>query len=124
MSEEELLNLQCLVGNYLNGFKIVSVEKDPFIQGQINLFTDSTEDIGFGDRSVIKFWIKNEESNVAICREQLNKNTYILTEFEKWLEETINYLERSKESRNEYKLQILIYKHCLINLQELKEGKK
>lgn len=29
-----------LIGKYINGYKIVSVEKDPFIKDQINLWTD------------------------------------------------------------------------------------
>lgn len=124
MSEENLLNLQSLVGNYLNGFKIVSVQKDPFIKGQINLFTDSTEDIGFGDRSVIKFWVRDEKNNAAIYREQINKDTWILTEFEKWLEtilenEKFCYLSPHGEDRYRYN----IFKEVLDKLQELKGNK-
>lgn len=29
-----------LIGKYLNGYKIVRIENDPFIKGQINLWTD------------------------------------------------------------------------------------
>ena len=123
MSEKELLNLQCLVGNYLNGFKIVSVQEDPFIKGQINLFTDSTEDVGFGDRSVIKFWLRDEKSNTQIYRKQINKDTWILTEFEKWLDEKIKCTEQYADN-DMAKGYINAIKLCKYYLQELKEGKK
>ncbi len=55
---------------------------------------------------------------------ELRKENNILIEFEHWLEETINYLGRNKESYEDYRVQILTYKYCLDKLQELKEGKK
>ena len=87
---KNLLNLQCLVGNYLNGFKIVSVEKDPFIKDQINLVTNAVNDTYFGDKRVIKFYVRNKDNaGASIYKEQVTDDKYILNEFEKWLEEEI-----------------------------------
>ncbi len=55
---------------------------------------------------------------------ELKQQNNILTEFEKWLEKTINYLNRNKESYENYRVQILTYKYCLDKLQELKGVKK
>lgn len=57
-----------LEGKYINGFKIIKVEADPFINGQLNLFTDQMEDIGFGDRSCIKFFITDKPKDIRSYR--------------------------------------------------------
>lgn len=116
MIDSDILKLQCLVDNYLNGFKIVSVQKDPFIKGQINLFTDSTEETAFGDRGVIKFFVRNESSPATIYKEQISREEYILNKFEKWLEDEYN------KSKNETGIfhNFIGIKECLNKLQEFK----
>ena len=104
--------LQCLVGSYLNGFRIVKVENDPFIKGQINLFTDTPEDIGFGDKMFIKFYIRDEMSGAAIYNEQVNKSEHAVTELEKWLRHEIKH-----SFNNRYKTLIEVFE----KLQEFME---
>lgn len=67
-----------LLGKYLNGYKIVSIEKDPFIKGQINLWTDVCESNYFGDRNLIKFFVRDEENSNKIYRELIDKEIYKL----------------------------------------------
>lgn len=66
-------NLKILEGKYLNGFRIQKVEYDPFIKGQINLFTDEFYDIGFGDKASIKFVVTENQLSSTIFQEQTNK---------------------------------------------------
>lgn len=47
-----------LYDNMGTKYKIVSVQKDPFIKQQINLFTDKVITNDFGDKSVVKFFIR------------------------------------------------------------------
>ena len=49
-----------LEGKYINGYKIQRIEEDPFIRGQLNLFTNETTGIGFGDMSVVKFFLSDK----------------------------------------------------------------
>ena len=49
-----------LEGKYINGYKIQRIEEDPFKRGQLNLFTNETTGIGFGDMSVVKFFISDK----------------------------------------------------------------
>lgn len=49
-----------LEGKYINGYKIQKIEEDPFIRGQLNLFTNETTGIGFGDMSIVKFFISDK----------------------------------------------------------------
>lgn len=70
--------LQTLVGKYLNGYKIIKIERDPFIKGQINLFTNQWGDIGFGDRKLVKFFIRNEGNTAAVYQEIIDKEIYEL----------------------------------------------
>ena len=53
-----------LEGKYINGYKIQRIEEDPFIRGQLNLFTNETTGIGFGDMSVVKFFL-SDKPNVS-----------------------------------------------------------
>lgn len=62
-----------LIGKYLNGFFITKVEEDPFIKGQINLWTDSTKLDFLGNREVIKFYVRDYPSGASIYREQVDK---------------------------------------------------
>lgn len=77
MNKEEL---QPLIGKYINGYKIVKVEDDPFIKGQVNLWTDEMEITAFGDRSSRKFVIQDEKSNATIFMENENKYKNVLEE--------------------------------------------
>ena len=49
-----------LEGKYINGYKIQRIEEDPFIRGQLNLFTNETTGIGFGDMSVARFFLSDK----------------------------------------------------------------
>jgi len=64
---------QFLVGKYLNGYKIVKVEKDPFYKDQINLWTDEWKTEAFNDRCMIKFFIRTEGNSAKIYQEQVDK---------------------------------------------------
>lgn len=68
-------DLQPLIGNYLNGFKIVKIEEDLFVKGQINLWTDAWEMDYFGDRSLVKFFV-NSKSNSSQVYKELTDKTY------------------------------------------------
>ena len=80
-----------LEGKYLNGYRIVKVEKDPFIQGQINLWTDETKQDFLGNKEVVKFYVRDYPSGASIYQEQVDKENYQLKngikEFKKWLED-------------------------------------
>lgn len=65
-----------LVGKYLNGYKIVRIEKDPFIEGQINLWTDEGKTGAFGDRSIVKFFVRDESNNAKIYQKLVDKEKY------------------------------------------------
>lgn len=77
-----------LIGKYLNGYRIVKVEKDPFIQGQINLWTDDTRLDFLRDREVVKFYVRDYPSGASIYQEQVDKENYqlksIIKELEEW----------------------------------------
>lgn len=67
-----------LIGKYLNGYKIVKIENDPFIKGQINLWTDEQTIKAFGDRSIVKFFIREESNSAKIYQELVDKRIYDL----------------------------------------------
>lgn len=64
------------VGDYVNGYKITSISQDPFIKGQINLWTDRDEIDCFGDRSTIKYINKDIKS--IVTKEQFANAEYRL----------------------------------------------
>ncbi|HAB66575.1 MAG TPA: hypothetical protein DCE23_04325 [Firmicutes bacterium] len=68
----------CLVGKYLNGYKITKVLKDPFISEQFNLLTDEWEYEAFNDRSLVMFRISNKPGNSKIYQELVNKENHQL----------------------------------------------
>ncbi len=80
-----------LLGKYLNGYKIVKTEADPFIKGQINLWTDSEKIGTFGDRSITKFFVRDEGNSNKIYQELVDKENYRLKkqkeEFKNWVVE-------------------------------------
>ena len=76
-----------LIGKYINGYKIVSIEKDPFIKGQINLWTDEEVTDAWGDRKKVKFFIREDnKSSMKIYQELIDKEVYNLKNQIKMLE--------------------------------------
>ena len=67
-----------LIGKYLNGYRIAKVEKDPFIKGQINLWTDDTKLDFLGNKEVVKFYVRDYPSGASIYQEQIDKENYQL----------------------------------------------
>ncbi len=88
---EETLN--CLIGKYLNGYKIVKVEKDPFIKGQINLFTDEWKYEAFNARSLVIFRIREESNTSKYYQELIDKEKYDL---QQRIDKTIKYVEENR----------------------------
>lgn len=78
-----------LVGKYLNGYRIVKVEKDPFIENQINLWTDETKADFLGNREVVKFYVRDYPSCASIYQEQVDKENYQLKSIIKEIREYI-----------------------------------
>lgn len=84
------MKYQDLVGKYLNGYKIVKIEDDPFIKGQVNLWTDEWKVESFGDRSIIKFFIRDDPNIAKIYQELVDKETYNLKQTLRELDKYIN----------------------------------
>lgn len=62
--EEQLEEGVCLnIGDYINGDKITNITKDMFIKGQIDIFTDKTIVMDFGDKEVVGYRIRKGGSN-------------------------------------------------------------
>ncbi len=115
--------MQELIGKYLNGYRIVKVEKDPFIQGQINLWTDDTRLDFLGDREVVKFYVRDYPSGASIYQEQVDKENYqlksIINELEKDLEDM--YYGRGKYHMDS---DVIGIKDVLDKIKTLKDGGK
>ena len=79
MNKEDLYHL---IGKYLNGYKIIKIEEDPFIKGQINLCTDEWITEYFGDKSIVKFFVRPESNSSKIYKELIDKEIYQLKD--KW----------------------------------------
>lgn len=62
------------VGDYVNGERITSINKDPFIKGQINLWTDVHGTDSLGNRYKVKIINDNIES--ILTREQFMEMSY------------------------------------------------
>ena len=75
MNKEDLYPL---IGKYLNGYKIVKIEEDPFVKGQINLWTDEWITEYFGDKSIVKFFIRPESNSSRIQKGLIDKEIYQL----------------------------------------------
>ena len=92
-----------LIGKYLNGYKIVRIEKDPCIKGQINLWTDEEDTNTFGDRHIVKFFIREESNTTKVYQELADKEKYelqqrinkTLEKMESWLF-ALDYAERDR----------------------------
>lgn len=82
-----------LIGKYLNGYKIVRIESDPFIKGQINLWTDEERKDYFGDRSIVKFFVREDSNSNKIYQELIDKEVYDLKLRVKELERLVESLK-------------------------------
>ena len=91
MNKEDLYPL---IGKFLNGYKIVKIEEDPFIKGQINLWTDEWTTEFFGDQSIVKFFIRPDSNSSKIYKELIDKEIYQLKD---------NWDELKEYIRTEYK---------------------
>lgn len=87
MNKEDLYPL---IGKYLNGYKIVKIEEDPFVKGQINLWTDEWITEYFGDKSIVKFFIRLESNSSKIYKELIDKEIYQLKDNWNKLKEWVN----------------------------------
>lgn len=64
------------VGDYVNGNKIIRIDKDPFIKGQINLWIGLYEMDSNGDRWRIKY--TNNDIKSIVTKEQFENIEYKL----------------------------------------------
>lgn len=108
MNKEDLYSL---LGKYLNGYKIVKIEEDIFIKGQINLWTDEVKENYFGDKSIIKFFVRPEGNTAKIYRELIDKEIYQLKEEKKILETLIEslYLKTTLNQEQEELLNKILF---------------
>ncbi len=108
MNKEDLYSL---LGKYLNGYKIVKIEEDIFIKGQINLWTDEVKENYFGDKSIIKFFVRPEGNTAKIYRELIDKEIYQLKEEKKRLETLIEslYLKTTLNQEQEKLLNKILF---------------
>lgn len=119
MSEE---NFSCLIGKYLNGYKIVKVEKDPFYKGQINLFTDEWKLETFNDRSLVIFRLREEANTSKYYQELVDKEK---NDLQQRIDKAIEYL---KETTFDFGNDEMIFDKCnaykLLSILQGKEMKE
>lgn len=108
MNKEDLYSL---LGKYLNGYKIVKIEEDIFIKGQINLWTDEVKENYFGDKSIVKFFVRPEGNTAKIYQEIIDKGIYQLKEEKKRLETLIEslYLKTTLNQEQEELLNKILF---------------
>lgn len=108
MNKEDLYPL---LDKYLNGYKIVKIEEDMFIKGQINLWTDEVENNYFGDGIITKFFVRSESNTAKIYRELIDKEIYQLKEEKKRLETLIKslYLKTTLNQEQEELLNKILF---------------
>jgi len=99
MNKEDLYPL---IGKYLNGYKIVKIEEDPFVKGQINLWTDEWITEYFGDKSIVKFFVRLESNSSKIYKEQIDKEIYQLKDNWNKLKKYINEANEDLYWTNNY----------------------
>lgn len=63
-------------GDYVNGDKIISISEDPFIKGQINLWTERHEVNSFGDTERIKYFYRKNDIISIVTKEQFKNIEY------------------------------------------------
>lgn len=64
------------VGDYINGQKIVKITKDPFIKGQLNLWTDRRIPFSICEDYEQERFIESEIKEI-VTKEQFEKNKFI-----------------------------------------------
>lgn len=98
MNKEDLYPL---IGKYLNGYKIVKIEEDPFVKGQINLWTDEWITEYFGDKSIVKFFVRLESNSSKIYKEQIDKEIYQLkgnwNKLKEWVNKHYDYYMNNED---------------------------
>lgn len=104
-------DLYPLLGKYLNGYKIVKIEEDIFVKGQINLWTDEIRNDYFGDKNITKFFVRPEGNTAKIYQELVDKENYQLKEEKKQLETLIEslYLKVSLNQEQEELLNKVLF---------------
>lgn len=118
MNKEDLYPL---IGKYLNGYKIVKIEEDPFVKGQINLWTDEWITEYFGDKSIVKFFIRLESNSSKIYKELIDKEIYQLKDNWNKLKEYIKQEPTSDFYNDKLPFEVIMVK--IINkMQELERG--
>lgn len=118
MNKEDLYPL---IGKYLNGYKIVKIEEDPFVKGQINLLTDGWITECFGDKSIIKFYIRPESNSSKIYRELIDIEIYQLKDNWNKLKEIIKKKFVAQGGFTSYEWNDLL-NELLDKMQELEQG--
>lgn len=118
MNKEDLYPL---IGKYLNGYKIVKIEEDPFIKGQINLWTDEWITEYFGDKSIVKFFVRPESNLSKIYKEQIDKEIYQLKDNWNKLKEIIKKKFVAQGGFTSYEWNVLL-NELLNKMQELEQG--
>ena len=66
------------VGDYVNGEKVIRIDKNPFIKGQINLWTNTTTSNYWGDISLSPIIEKDIKS--IVTKEQFESMSYKVKE--------------------------------------------
>ena len=104
-------DLYPLLGKYLNGYKIVKIEEDIFVKGQINLWTDEIRNDYFEDKNITKFFVRPEGNTAKIYQELVDKENYQLKEEKKQLETLIEslYLKVSLNQEQEELLNKVLF---------------
>lgn len=114
MNKEDLYPL---IGKYLNGYKIVKIEEDPFVKGQINLWTDEWITEYFGDKSIVKFFIRPESNSSKIYKELIDKEIYQLKDNWNKLKEYVK-----KKQAILFDTEYICYSNILDKMQELERA--
>ena len=63
------------VGDYVNGYKVVNINRDPFIKNQTNLWTNQVDYEDFFQTYSVKKILENEIKEI-LTHEQYNANKY------------------------------------------------
>lgn len=119
MNKEDLYPL---IGKYLNGYKIVKIEEDPFVKGQINLWTDEWITEYFGDKSIVKFFIRLESNSSKIYKELIDKEIYQLKDNWNKLKEWVNKHYDYYMNNEDYVGGRLCFTDMKDKMQELEQG--
>lgn len=127
MNKEDLYPL---IGKYLNGYKIIKIEEYPFVKGQINLWTDEWITEYFGDKSMVKFFVRPKSNSSKIYKELIDKEIYQLKDNWNKLKEyigiklyNVEYLQKLCGCRIDDEIHIIL-DIIKKEIQELERGNK